>query len=142
LILTLLFLAFAGLTIACSAGGKADQPDLAGTEWTLVSLNGEPLLAGTEIDVYFEETHLGGKMTCNGYGGGPDSGRYSAKKDGTLDVPMLAVTLQACESPKGVMEQEAAYIKTLQGAARYRVVGDSLEIEDAAGETMLVFARK
>ena len=58
--------------------------------------------------------------------------------DGTPAIPMLAVTVQDCPTPKGVMEQEAAYIDALHGAARYRLLGDCLEIEDAAGETMLV----
>ena len=55
-------------------------------------------------------------MTCNGYGGGFDSGRYKARDDGILTLP-LAVTLQLCSSPKGIMEQEEAYIEALQSAA-------------------------
>jgi heat shock protein HslJ len=39
------------------------------------------------------------------------------------------------------MEQEAIYIEALQRAGTYRVEGDSLEIDNAAGDTMLVFAR-
>ena len=40
------------------------------------------------------------------------------------------------------MEQEAAYIEALRSAASYRVADDRLKIDDAAGETILVFARK
>ena len=82
-------------------------------------------------------------MTCNGYGGGPDSGKYIATDDGTLTLPYpIAVTVQDCPAPEGIMEQEAAYIETLRSAAFYRLVDDCLEIGNVAGETTLVFARK
>ncbi len=129
-----------------SPGEETEQPgapaDLVGTEWVLISLNGNSLIEGTEISLYFEEAFLGGSMTCNGYGAGPDSGQYSATDDGTLTIPMIAVTVQLCSEPKGIMEQEAAYIEALRSAAAYRVVDDRLEIDNAAGETTLVFARE
>ena len=132
---------------SCGSGGEAEQPGVAetlvGTEWVLTSLNGESLIEGTEINLYFEEAFLGGSMTCNGYGGGPDSGKYVATDDGTLTVARpLAVTVQLCSSPEGIMEQEEAYIEALRSAASYRVVDDHLEIDNAAGEITLVFARK
>jgi len=132
---------------SCGSGEEAEQPGagetLVGTEWVLTSLNGESLIESTEINLYFEEAFLGGSMTCNGYGGGPDSGKYNATDDGTLTLPRpIAVTVQDCPTPEGIMEQEAAYIEALRSAASYRVVDDRLEIDNAAGETTLVFARK
>ena len=116
---------------------------LVGTEWALISLNGNNLIEETSITLYFEEACLGGAMTCNGYGGGPDSGRYVATDDGTLTVAQpLAVTVQLCSSPTGIMEQEETYIQALQRAAAYRVIGDRLEIGSTAGDTSLVFARE
>jgi heat shock protein HslJ len=117
--------------------------DLVGSEWVLVSLHGESLIEGTEINLVFEEAYLGGAMTCNGYGGGRDSGKYTAIGDGSLTIPHeIAVTLQLCSEPEGIMEQEAAYIEALRNAAAYRVIDDRLEIASAAGETILVFARE
>lgn len=81
-------------------------------------------------------------MGCNGYGGGRDSGKYMATDEGTLTIPQIAVTVQLCLTPEGIMEQEAAYIEALQNAAAYRVMDDRLEIANAAGETTLVFARE
>jgi heat shock protein HslJ len=116
---------------------------LEGTEWMLISLNGEGLIEGTEIALNFEEEFLGGFMGCNRYGGGPDSGKYIATDDGTLTIPhQIAVTVQLCSTPEGVMEQETAYIEALRSAASYRVVDDRREIYNAAGETTLAFARK
>ena len=126
---------------ATSLPGTASP--LAGTEWVLTSLNGESLLEGTEINLGFKERYLGGSMTCNGYGGSPDTGQYVAKDDGTLTPPpLLAVTVQLCSEPEGIMEQEAAYIEALLSAATYRVAGDRLEFINAARETILVYAAK
>jgi heat shock protein HslJ len=117
-----------------------EAADLVGTEWVLISLNGNSLIEDTSITLYFEDAFLGGSMTCNGYGGGPDSGEYVATDDGTLTVPRpLAVTVQLCSSPQGIMEQEEAYIEALPSAATYRVIGDRLEINNAVGEMILVF---
>lgn len=146
--LALAILALASLIAGCDASGKeAGQPrlspDLAGTEWVLTSLGGSDPIQDTYITLHFEERFLSGSMACNGYGGGPDSGRYSAEEDGTLNVARpLAVTVQLCSSPPGIMEQEDAYIEALLNAAAYRVIDDRLEVDDAAAETTLVFARK
>lgn len=130
-----------------SPGEETERPgapaDLDSAEWVLTSLNGESLIEDTEITLNFKIEFLGGFMGCNGYGGGPDSGKYTATDDGTLTIPHeIAVTVQLCSEPKGIMEQEAAYIEALRSAAAYRVVDDRLEIANAAGETTLVFAWK
>lgn len=125
------------------AGLPGAPVDLAGTKWVLTSLNGDSLIKGTEITLNLENMFLGGFMGCNGYGGGPDGGKYTATDDGTLTITHpIAVTVQLCSTPKGIMEQEATYIKALQDAATYRVIDDRLEITDAGGETTLTFARK
>ena len=46
-----------------------------------------------------------------------------------------------CPSPEGVMEQEKDYVAALTSAAAYVIDGDRLEILDADGETVLVYAR-
>jgi heat shock protein HslJ len=140
-ILVLIVLVLTSLVGACKAAQPGAAPSLVGTEWTLTSLDGGSLIEDTEIALYFEETHLGGAMTCNGYGGGRDSGKYTAKGNGTLAIHQLAVTVQLCSTPKGVMEQEAAYIAALRNAATYQVIDDRLEIADASDETTLVYAR-
>jgi heat shock protein HslJ len=116
--------------------------ELVGTYWTLVSLAGAPLIEDTAIGLYFEEVFLGGRMTCNGYGGTPDTGKYSATADGRFTPPYpMAVTVQLCTEPEGLMDQEAAYIEALQRATAYHVDGDRLELRNAEGETILVFNR-
>ena len=145
-------LLLAALLAACGTKATPTPPDstgsgkgtpLAGTQWMLTSLKGDSLIEGTEINLYFEEAFLGGSMTCNGYGGGPDSGKYVATDDGVLTLGQhFAVTVQLCSEPKGIMEQEAAYIEALLSAETYHVVDDRLEMGNAAGQIILVFARK
>ena len=139
----LAFLMLASLCTVCSADSRylrrGASPDLVGTEWTLTSLNGSSLIEDTEITLFFKEAYLGGTMTCNNYGGGPDSGKYTATDGGKLAIPQLAVTVRDCSEPEGIMEQEAAYIEALHDATTYRVTDDHLEIADAAGKTRLIF---
>jgi heat shock protein HslJ len=134
------------LISACRGRSGVEQPDtverLVGTQWTLTSLRGSNLIEDTEITLYFTERYLGGRMTCNQYGGGPDSGKYTATDDGILMIDELAVTVRDCSEPEGIMEQEAAYIEALRDAADYRVVDDRLEIADASGDTILVLEPK
>jgi heat shock protein HslJ len=141
--LNLSVLVVMSLISACQGGSGGEQrgaPErLVGTEWTLTSLRGDRLIEETEIPLYFTEGYLGGRMTCNHYGGGPDSGAYTATDDGTLLIDEVAVTVRLCLEPQGIMEQEAAYIEVLLDAATYQIVDDRLEIMDASRETLLVF---
>jgi len=142
-ILILSLLVVMGLISACqgSIGGeqRGAPEGLVGTEWTLTSLRGYSLIEETEIPLYFTDRYLGGRMTCNHYGGGPDSGAYTATDDGSFTIDEVAVTVRLCLEPEGVMEQEAAYIEALLDAATYQIINDRLEITDASGETLLVF---
>jgi len=121
-------------------GGERGAPErLVGTEWTLVSLHSSNLIEDTEIPLYLTERYMGGRMTCNHYGGGPDSGAYIATDDGSFMIDEVAVTVRLCLEPEGVMEQEAAYIEALLDAATYQIINDRLDIMDGSGETLLVF---
>jgi len=113
---------------------KTIDPALDDTEWVLVSLNGNHPLEDSHITLNFGDGAVGGFAGCNRYGG-----EYAAADEGDLAVPMLWQHLQACTAPEGVMEQEETYIEAIRNAAAYRVSDDRLEIEDAAGEMMLVF---
>jgi heat shock protein HslJ len=115
---------------------------LEGTEWMLASLRGQSPLEGSQITLAFKDGGLGGFAGCNAYGGGPDSGRYITAGDGSLTIPEIAITAMACLSPQGIMEQEQAYVEALRRAAIYRLADSRLEIQDASGETILIFARQ
>jgi heat shock protein HslJ len=132
----------------CSAAEETPLPEpvmetnLTGSEWHLVSLNGENLIVETAITLRFEEEFLGGEMVCNGYGGSMDSGKYIASTDGTFQLEFpLAVTVQYCEEPEGIMEQENVYITALMNAARFQITDDRLELLDETGKEILTYNR-
>ena len=114
-----------------------DQEPLSGTQWVLVRLNDREPVPGTEVTLSFEETTAGGSTGCNSFGGD-----YETGPGGSLSFSELTQTLIACEEPEGVMDQESEYLDLLRLAATYRISGDQLEIQNAAGETVLVFDRQ
>jgi heat shock protein HslJ len=122
------------LLAACARGAEPTPGvvELEGTRWVLEQLNGNPTLPGTEVTLQFEDGNAGG-TACNSYGGS-----YTTN-DGRLSIPEIIRTEMACLEPEGVMEQEDAYLMALQGASAYQVVDGQLQIENAAGETTLVF---
>lgn len=140
------WLLLAGLLLALAACGPVTTPTavagnpLAGTEWELVSLGGDPLLEDTYISIEFDEDRVGGFAGCNHYGGGPDSGGYSVS-DRSIEIGQLAITLMECLDPKGVMDQEAAYLNALANATTYRLEADTLTLQNADGATILSFQR-
>ena len=114
---------------------------LDGTRWVLISLNGKSLIEGPRaITLEFAGGLVSGSAGCNSYHS-CCPGRYTATDDGSLTISGFAVTLVLCTGIEGLMEQEDAYIEALRNAATYRVIDDRLEIDNAAGETTLVFLK-
>lgn len=105
--------------------------ELANTEWTLVSLYGSGLLDGTIITLNIEDDGIGGYTGCNYYGG------KVLMKDGVLKEHGVNSAAVGC--PEEINQQESVYLRALGDAASYRVQDGRLEIQDAAGETTLVF---
>jgi ligand-binding sensor domain-containing protein/heat shock protein HslJ len=134
--------ALAALLTACGGFGQTMEPStqpvvLDSTEWVLTSLNGSRPVEGSNITLSFAGGRAGGFAGCNGYGS-----EYAATDKGTLTIAEPEITLQLCQTPAGVMEQEGAYIEALREAAVYRATDGYLEIGDASGEISLVFARQ
>jgi peptidyl-Lys metalloendopeptidase len=135
-------LVLAVLMAACAVAAK-DQPPapgsaLAGTEWALVSLNGNAPFEGKVVTLRFREASIEGAAGCNTYGGS-----YTASEDG-LSFSGVYATEMACVEPEGIMEQERVYFQALNAAVRYLVArsqgsGDRLELYDQAGAQILAF---
>ena len=113
------------------------DPALRDTEWLLNSLHGESLLEGSRITLNLGTEGFEGFAGCNNYGG-----EYEAADGGVLLTLDIFQTLADCPSPEGIMAQETAYLQSLRRSATYRLADGRLDVADAAGETILVFARK
>jgi heat shock protein HslJ len=122
---------------ACSAGPAAAS--LPGTNWKLVSYGSAsaPQDAAADIETHLtfgSDGTLGGNMGCNSFGG-----TYSVQDSGHITFGSIVSTLMACPDPQ--MAQEGAAFQVLKGTATYQLVGTSLTITSADGETVLVLTR-
>jgi heat shock protein HslJ len=112
-------------------------PSLAGTAWQLSTLLGQPPIEGSEVTLSFQDGEVGGRAGCNSFGG-----QFSVGNDGSLNFQNLYNTEMFCMEPEGVMDQELAFLQTLSQASSYSITNDTLELKNAAGETILSFARQ
>ncbi|MEA3294073.1 MAG: META domain-containing protein [Euryarchaeota archaeon] len=117
-----------------NTASNASSGRLNETEWILTSLNGNSPVEDSRITLTFVEGVVTGFAGCNRYGG-----EYTMADNGNLTIPEIENTCQLCLMPKGVMQQESAYIEALSDADAYQVIDDRLEIDNAAGEKILVF---
>jgi heat shock protein HslJ len=132
--LLLLLIVVHGL-IACSTGTEAMLED---TTWVLESYGElgkmKAVIADTEITAEFvsaEET-VKGSAGCNSYFGNYDL------KGSQLSVPgPIGATEMYCMEPKGVMDQEQAYLAALQSAESYEINDNELQID--CGSQFLIF---
>lgn len=123
-------------------GAPALRFDAASPEgsWTVTSLNtGDALtspIPGTEITATFaaDGTLSGSAGCCNTY-----SATYTTAGGGiTISPP--ASTQKLCPEPKGVSEQETAYLTALPDAARFQLGEHGLELLRADGTFVATYA--
>ena len=107
--------------------------DLGGS-WSLVTLDGEPLITGTTITANFESGQVTGAAGCNQY-----FASYSTAGT-TLSIGGAGSTKMYCTSLEGVMEQEGLYLSLLQKASSFSLEEGKLVVRDLSGESILVFA--
>jgi heat shock protein HslJ len=121
------------------AGAQTTPPLTAGT-WRLEAYGSAasptPLLQGTVITATFGAAAgmVSGTAGCNSYSGG-----FTVEAE-QMSVGTLAATQRACAEPAGIMEQEGRYLALLDAAARYRILGHTLEIVTTEG-AVLRYAR-
>lgn len=128
-------LALVTLAAGCSPKGSASEPpNLDGTSWSLIQINGQDLIPETQATLTFDGDQINGKASCNNYFGSVTI------KDDSFSVGMVGNTEMWCMEPEGVMDQETDYLKTLSAVARYSVENDELTLFDADGQSLLVFA--
>lgn len=124
------------IVTACAPTPAASSIPLEGTYWMLDSFldeqgENQPVLTETMIDAIFQDGSVSGTDGCN---------RYNAtyQLDGNkLSIQPGVSTLMACPEP--IMSQAQAYMTALASADTYRITGETLELINAQGETVLTF---
>jgi heat shock protein HslJ len=112
---------------------------LSETVWHLQAyINGAEAIAstlnGTDLTVIFNpDGSIDGFAGCNNF-----LGTYVAEGE-KMSIELGSQTLKLCEEPEGVMDQETAYLVTLQSATNYQILGDVLIVINDAGQEVLNF---
>jgi heat shock protein HslJ len=130
-----LFVFFANVQGTRAAAGV----ELTGHTWTLQSYADPagvlaPGIPGTNVTARFDRN---GRMTgtggCNAY-----SASYSTTDYGIAIVPPIETEMYCSSS--GIMQQEDTYLRDLPKANQFRFSEHGLNIYDALGKTILIFA--
>jgi len=123
--------------LIAGAGREANRGEseleLDGTAWVLENLSGQELIPDTVITGEFADGNFGGTAGCNTY-----FTSYETAGE-TLKFGPAGSTMMFCELPEGVMDQESAYLATLDQVASFQIDHDELEMFDEAGNSVLVF---
>ena len=108
---------------------------LEGTSWVLESfIDGEAassILAGSEITLRYQGGRVSGTAGCNDFGGD-----YSLD-DGAISYSILEITVEACQTPPGVMDQEQLFMEILQAATASEVEGKRLTLMTPDGRALV-----
>jgi heat shock protein HslJ len=115
----------------------AQPAEVAGARWDVLGYNNgrggvTSLIRGTSLTIEFaEDGSLSGSAGCNRF-----KATYSV--NGTrMQIGPAAATRRLCEEPQGVMEQEAAFLKALEGTHVTRFEGDRMELRSESGALMI-----
>jgi heat shock protein HslJ len=109
-------------------------------EWEATSIQTgtaltSPILGSTITATFADDGTLTGSAGCNTY-----STSFTTDRGGIVILPPSA-TKKSCDSPAGVMEQEAAYLAALPTAVHYRLDGGSLALLAADGTYVASYIR-
>lgn len=115
-----------GRTVSGCGGGTIAARTLAGTSWSVVSINGKPVPATQGYFVQFSDTALRARFGCNSI-----SGQYSLNGD-HLSAPDLVQTEMACPEPAMSFERDGGAV--LSSNVRVETIGgERLRLVSEAG---------
>lgn len=122
-------------------GSGASCPALEAGPWKLESYrdasgNVVPVLPGSVVTAEFRSGRVSGKAGCNGY-----TGAYESQGNQLTLGKGIATTRMFCNSPTGVMDQEATFLGHLASATRYAFADGKLQVVRADGVTVLNFTK-
>ena len=118
-----------GRTVSGCGGGTIAPATLAGTSWSVVSVNGKAVPSGGDYFIQFGEDRLNAKFGCNSIGGG-----YRMNGD-HLSAGELQQTLIGCPEPSATFERDGSAVLRSNvrvekiGGQRMRLVSEAGTIE-------------
>lgn len=133
----LLLFAFFGILSANVAFAK-EMEEWIDLEWRVTGIrheNGEmrETLPNTRVSAVFSENgNVSGSAGCNKY-----FAAFSVTGN-KIKIGPAASTKMFCAFPKGIMEQESAFLRGLENAAQFRFKDGQLKLLDLEGKTALV----
>lgn len=107
----------------------SDESSLAGTEWILTAIRGEPPIGEAEITLVVDDSSAGGYSGCNHYGGA------LVMTADTFRLDEIVATAMACEDAR-LMDQESDYLAILAEPADWEIRAGKLVLT-ANGETLV-----
>ena len=110
------------------------DPALAGTSWTLVTLDGAQVLRDAALTIAFVQTELVIYDGCNDI-----YAPYLAASNGSLILGSWMSTAVSCLD-QAHTDQASRFTALLFAVAHYQVVGTQLRLETADGRTLLFTA--
>jgi heat shock protein HslJ len=128
----LLFTLLALFLLTACGGSGGEAPDLDGTEWGLVEMNGESIPEDVEITIAFSEGQISGQSACNRYFAGYE------QEGNTLTFEPAGNSNMYCE---GLMDFEADYLQTLSEVKSFESSADTMTLKNESGEAILVFRK-
>jgi heat shock protein HslJ len=115
-----------GRTVSGCGGGTLAQNNLAGTNWIVIAVNGQPITPGSDYFIRFGDKTLSAKFGCNSMGG-----EYRLNGD-HLAIASLEQTLMGCPEPAAGFERDAGVV--LRGNVRVeKIGGERLRLVNEAG---------
>lgn len=107
--------------------------DLRDHLWVLAELDSQGLLAGTYIDLHFDDFRVEGAGGCNLYTTSYES------RGSNLNFDLVTSTAKECEIPPGVLQQERAYFEALESVTAFSITAQRLTMFDGSGRLNLVY---
>lgn len=126
------------LGLAACGGAKvpADQAwtGLRGVEWVAESMAQGPIIdERAPTFTVDQDGRVSGKAGCNSYGGAAQI------EEDRINFGDLFATKMFCE---GTMEQEMAFLHSLEQTVQYRIEAGKLALLDGTGSRLVVFHQK
>jgi uncharacterized membrane protein len=118
-----------GRTVSGCGGGTIAPSNIAGTSWSVVSVNGKAVPAAGDYYIQFSDKTLSAKFGCNAMGGD-----FRINGD-HLSLGNLQQTLMGCPEPAATFEREASVLLRSNvrvekiGGQRMRLVSEAGTIE-------------